>query len=145
MRTELYTARDRLKASWSGKITLNEREEHRREALYQRGRPRARGHPRRLQHPQRLLHLEGAVSLVSDLLPLLDFGGQLEADFGLRPFTAQVRMEQYDRSIGLGATMTGTRAVVDITPVPAVEQLTDELAMFYGAGELLADSTGESA
>jgi hypothetical protein len=36
MRSELYTARDRFKASSVGKIILSEREERRREALYQR-------------------------------------------------------------------------------------------------------------
>lgn len=84
------------------------------------------------------------MTLIKDLLPLLDFGGSLEEEFGLRPFTAQVRIEQYDRSIGRGAQLTGTRAAVTIAPAPAVEQLTGELAAVYGAGTLLADSTGEA-
>jgi hypothetical protein len=78
------------------------------------------------------------------ILRAADRGRRAAAAVGVRPFTVTVRIERYSGSIGHGVTLQSTSSVVTLDPAPKVVQLGGEQAMFYGAGELLAESTGES-
>ena len=84
------------------------------------------------------------MSLVTDVLPILDSAQSLLSTLGMEPFTVVSRVEVYDKPLQHGAVMTGTESVVTISPTPRVEQLTGTLALAYGAGAVLQEKAGEA-
>ena len=84
------------------------------------------------------------MSLVTDLLPILNSAQTLVASTGLDPYTVVSRVEVYDKPLQHGALITGTESVVTITPTPRVQQLTGTLALAYGAGAVLREKTGDA-
>lgn len=84
------------------------------------------------------------MTLVTDILPMLDSAQSLLSTLGMEPFTVVSRVEVYDKPLQHGAVMTGTESVVTISPTPRVEQLAGTLALAYGAGAVLQEKAGEA-
>lgn len=67
-----------------------------------------------------------------DLLEIADLEGEMETEFGIREYTATLRLETYDRPLGPGALIT--RVDETIVRYPKVVRINDDQASWFAGG-----------